>query len=99
MEPREGDQTGGKFFALFPGSLDPKEYEKGKRITVGGKIEGQERIASGQQTEAYPVIRAMDSRLWDSCGDGHYAYSFYKDYYGGTKSPYHKAHNYNYRCQ
>lgn len=99
LEPREGDRTGGRFLAVFPGPLDPAEYEKGRRITVGGRIEGKELVTSEQQDEVNPVIRAMDSRLWATCGDGYYAYSFYRDYSGGVKSPYHKAHYYNYRCQ
>ena len=99
LEPREGDKTGGRFLAVFPGPLDPAEYTEGRRITVGGEIEGGEWITVGEQEEAYPVIRAMDSRLWDSCGDGSYAYTFYRDYAGGVKSPYHKAHFYNYRCR
>ena len=99
LEPRDGEKTGGRFLAVFPGALDPAEYTEGRRITVGGEIEGREWITSGEQEEAYPVIRAMDSRLWDSCGDGHYAYTFYRDYSGGVKSPYHKAHSYNYRCR
>jgi outer membrane lipoprotein len=100
MEPRDGDdRTGGRFLVLFPGPLDPAEYTRGRRITVGGQIEGKERITSGGQDEVYPVIRAMDSRLWDTCGDGLYAYSYYRDYYGGAKSTYHKAHYYNYRCR
>lgn len=100
LEPRDGtEKTGGRFLVLFPGQLDPAEYQMGRRITVGGQIEGKELVNSGEQIEIYPVIRAMDSRLWDSCGDGHYAYSFYRDYSGGTKSTYHKAHYYNYRCR
>jgi outer membrane lipoprotein len=100
MEPRDGDdKTGGRFLVVFPGPLDPAEYTKGRRITVGGQIEGKERMTSGEQDEAYPVIRAMDSRLWDTCGDGLYAYSYYKDYYGGMKSTYHKSHVYAYRCR
>ena len=100
LEPRDGDgKTGGIFLAVFPGPLDPDEYHKGRRITVGGQIEGKELVTSGQQDEVYPVIRVMDSRLFDSCGDGHYAYTFYRDYSGGMKSPYHKAHHYNYRCR
>ena len=100
MEPRDGDdKTGGSFLVVFPGPLDPDEYHKGRRITVGGQIEGKELVTSGQQDEVYPVIRVMDSRLFDSCGDGHYAYTFYRDYSGGMKSPYHKAHHYNYRCR
>jgi outer membrane lipoprotein len=100
MEPRDGDdKTGGRFLAVFPGPLDSAEYSEGRRITVGGQIEGKELMTSGEQDEVHPVIRVMDSRLWDSCGEGLYAYTFYKDYYGGTKSPYHKAHFYNYRCR
>mgnify|MGYP001826760689 FL=1 len=99
LEPREGGVSGGRFLAVFPGALDSAEYAEGRRITVGGEIEGREWITAGEQEEAYPVIRAMDSRLWDSCGDGSYAYTFYRDYAGGVKSPYHKAHFYNYRCR
>ena len=100
MEPRDGDQkTGGRFLAVFPGTLDPAEYTRGRRITVGGEIEGRTWVTSGEKEMGYPLIRAMDSRLYDTCGQGLYAYSFYKDYYGGTKSPYHKPHLYNYRCR
>lgn len=100
MEPRDGDdKTGGRFLARFPGTLDPAEYTRGRRITVGGEIEGRAWVSSGEQEVAYPLIRAMDSRLYDTCGEGLYAYSFYKDYYGGLKSPYHKPHNYAHRCR
>jgi outer membrane lipoprotein len=99
MEPRAGGPSGGRFLVVFPSLLDLDEYHRGRMITVGGQIEGAKRMSSGEQEDVYPVIRAMDSRLWETCGKGHYAYSFYKDYWGGTKSPYHKAHNYAHRCR
>ena len=49
LEPQEGDKTGGRFLAVFPGPLDPAEYTEGRRITVGVEIEGREWITSGEQ--------------------------------------------------
>ena len=103
MEPRDGvrneGKTQGRFLVFFPGPLDPTLYHEGKRITVAGQIEGKEMMKLEQGDYLYPVIRAEDSHLWTSCGKDYYPHSFYYDYYGGTKSPYHRAHNYGHRCR
>jgi len=102
MEPRDGvrneGKTEGRFLVVFPGPLDPTLYHEGKRITVAGQIEGNEMKKLEEEDYLYPVIRAKDSHLWTSCGNGYYPHSFYSDYYGGNKSPFHRAHHYGHRC-
>jgi outer membrane lipoprotein len=102
MEPRDGlrkeAKTKGRFLVVFPGSLDSTLYQEGKRITVTGQVEGKEMGKLEQGDYLYPVIRARDSHVWTSCGEGYYPHSFYSDYYGGYKSPFHRAHHYGHRC-
>ncbi len=63
--PHDLDISGGRFLVRYPGFLDPAIYEKGREITVIGKIAGKEIIPLGEVLYTYPVILAKDIYLWE----------------------------------
>jgi len=63
-EPRDVDQSGGRFLALYDGFLDVAIYSKGREITVGGVVQGKRVMPLGEIQYAYPVIGAREIHLW-----------------------------------
>ena len=62
--PHDLDISGGRFLVRYPGFLDPAIYEKGREITVVGKIVGKELIPLGEVQYTYPVILSKEIYLW-----------------------------------
>jgi outer membrane lipoprotein len=56
--------TRGTFIARTEEYLDPKVYERGKKITLAGDIIGQETKALDDQKFMYPVVLILELRLW-----------------------------------
>lgn len=63
-QPRAGGQGQGRFIARVAGFLDPAEYEKGRRLTLAGRITGVETRPVGDFPYAYPVVQADTHYLW-----------------------------------
>ncbi len=63
--PLEGDESHGRFFIEQPGAfLDPAVYEKGRELTVIGKIT-KERVQNiGELEYRYPYIVVAHLHLW-----------------------------------
>ncbi len=69
-KPEEAYASEGKFLILFKKMLDFSRFDKGKRITVAGQIQGTVKgEAMGLLTDKnyqYPVLLSEEFRLWRS---------------------------------
>lgn len=63
--PRETDETGGRFIVESPEFLDAAVYQPGKRISLIGKVTGQEVRPLGEIHYRYPVVSSKEVRLWE----------------------------------
>lgn len=65
-KPRGADETGGRFIAEAPYYLDPLIYERGRKVTVAGVVEGKRAVAmsEGKQPYVYPVVKVGQLNLW-----------------------------------
>ena len=70
LSPELNDQSEGRFLARFDRVMAEAQLEKHRRITLAGKVAGQETRPLDQTTYAYPVIRVEDFHLWPGPGTG-----------------------------
>jgi outer membrane lipoprotein len=63
-EPEAGDQSGGRFLALYPEFLDDAIYGKEREVTVAGEIIGKRTMPLGEIEYTYPVILIKEIHLW-----------------------------------
>lgn len=63
--PTDLDKSAGRFIIRYRGFLDPAIYGKDREVTVAGKIAGKQERPIGDYRYAYPVIDAVDLRLWE----------------------------------
>ena len=62
--PRNVDQSEGRFLVRSQRFLDPTIYQKGRLVTVVGKVVGGENRSIGGLDYAYPVLEAIEIKLW-----------------------------------
>jgi outer membrane lipoprotein len=55
----------GMFIAKSDRYLDPKVYQKGKKVTLAGDVLGEETKTIGAVPYIYPVILILELHLWD----------------------------------
>jgi len=55
----------GMFIATTDRYLDPKVYQRGKKVTLAGDISGQETKTIDAIQYVYPVILILELHLWD----------------------------------
>ncbi len=89
--PRNPDKSAGRFIIRYEGFLDPAIYSRDREVTVWGKVAGKEERPVGDFLYAYPVIEALDIRLWqkrietrfydDPWFPGFYPWRPYRGYY------------------
>lgn len=63
--PKEGDQSEGRFVAVYAGFLDPAIYRENRLITVAGRLHGVEVISIGEVKHSVPLVRAEKVHLWE----------------------------------
>jgi len=63
-EPGLAEKSRGRFIARINRFLDPAIYRKGRKVTVAGKINGQEVLPLGKITYAYPVLDVEELSMW-----------------------------------
>jgi outer membrane lipoprotein len=65
-EPEHRESSQGRFIARTAKYLDREIYEKNRRLTVVGKVEGKEAhpIAQGEMNYTYPLVRIERLYLW-----------------------------------
>jgi outer membrane lipoprotein len=63
-KPKDVDESEGRFLALHPGYLDVAIYNRGRKVTVAGEVEGKKIQRLGEIEYTYPLISAKEIHLW-----------------------------------
>jgi outer membrane lipoprotein len=85
--PDTGENPSGRFIAESKGYLDPLIYQKGRSVTIAGKVEGQKEVLEGKDKHPYnyPVVSIEEIHLWKRERPYtyySYPYWWYGQYYG-----------------
>lgn len=62
--PAAREYSRGRFLAVTPLYLDPAIYRRGIRITVAGKVVGNETRPVGEMEYRYPILKILESHIW-----------------------------------
>jgi outer membrane lipoprotein len=62
--PRLTDRSEGRFLVIADRFLDPTVYRAGRDVTVAGEVLEPQTRRLGEIDYQYPVIRAIELRLW-----------------------------------
>ena len=62
--PKKSDETEGRFLALTDQYLDPAIYERGREVTIAGKLDGMRSLPLGEIEYNYPLIMLEEIHLW-----------------------------------
>ena len=92
--PKSSDLSEGRFMVSSGEFLDPVIYSKERRITVGGKVIGNQERKLGNLTYVYPVIEAMEIHLWSK--EGEYIGPYYPYYDPWYHPRYRRPYRYRY---
>ena len=79
MRPKVSDQAGGRFIACKPGFYDPETFEKGREVTLTGKIIYMDTRKVGEYDYPFPVVDIEFMSLWPERRNPVY-YDFYGPY-------------------
>jgi outer membrane lipoprotein len=63
--PRRVDRSTGRFIACRNGFYEPQVFERGRELTVTGRIESFETRKVGDYDYRYPRVAADDVHLWN----------------------------------
>jgi len=77
MRPENADQSGGRFIACKPGFYDPEVFEKGREVTVTGKLIHMDIRKIVEYDYHFPVVDIEFMSLWPERRN-----PAYYDYYG-----------------
>jgi outer membrane lipoprotein len=77
MRPQDSDQDNGRFIACKPGFYDPEVFEKGREVTLTGKIIHMDIRKVVEFDYHFPVVDIEFMILWPERRD-----RIYYDYYG-----------------
>ena len=83
MRPENADQSGGRFIACKPGFYDPEVFEKGREVTVTGKLIHMDVRTIVEYDYHFPVVDIEFMSLWPERRERiHYDYyGMYRPYY------------------
>jgi outer membrane lipoprotein len=76
-DPKLTAASEGRFLIQSDKYLDPYIYRKGRKITVGGEILGEEIKPLGKMEYHYPLVLSKQIYLWDE--SYYYSYPYYYD--------------------
>ncbi len=65
-KPVSADLSSGRFLVRFQGFLEPTIYEKGRRLTVAGRVDGKVIRPIGEIDYTYPLLTATEHYLWNT---------------------------------
>ncbi len=63
-EPKDDDSSGGRFLAVHDQYLDTAIYQRGRKVTVAGRLQEIRSLPLGATEYSYPVIRVEQLHLW-----------------------------------
>lgn len=86
--PKQEDDSGGRFKATIPGFLDPVVYEKGRSLTVVGRVKGEVSGKIGEHPYRYPLVEVTDYYLWNPLSKRIYYDPFFYDPFYDPWGPY-----------
>jgi len=66
--PKPGDDSGGRFIAVFGEFLDKEIYRKDRQVSIIGEITGMKTAPMGETTHSYPLLSGREIRLWKDEG-------------------------------
>ena len=81
--PRLTDRSEGRFLVVSERFLDPAVYSPGRDITVAGEVADPQTRRIGEIDYRYPVVQAIELRLWRPLGPPDYPYGW--PYGGGWR--------------
>ena len=64
-EPVFLDRSKGRFLAYYQGFLDSAIWQKGRKVTVAGTVEGEKTGRVGDMLYHYPYLRVREIHLWE----------------------------------
>ncbi len=81
--PKRTDQTDGRFIIKTREFVEPEIYQKGREVTVAGKVEGSEPSHIGARAYDFPVVVSEKMYLWPVRQNAARAINWGWSYYGG----------------
>jgi outer membrane lipoprotein len=66
--PKPGDDSGGRFIAVFGEFLDKAIYRVDRQVTIIGEITGMKTAPIGETTYNYPLLSGREIQLWKDKG-------------------------------
>ena len=83
MRPKTGDDTAGRFIGCISDFYDPEVYEKGREVTITGRISSVEIRKIEAFDYRYPLLEIDNLVLWEERKDAPYYSPYYYPYYWG----------------
>lgn len=85
-QPKDVDETGGRFLALVNRYLDVYVYAKGREVTIAGEVRGKRVLPLYETEYTYPLIHVKEIYLWPVIEKRYYTpepypYYYYDDYW------------------
>ena len=65
QEPLDADRSEGRFMVRHDRFLDPEVFTKGRKVTVGGIVQGLTREAIGDDLYPYLTLESREIFLWE----------------------------------
>ena len=62
--PRYTDRSEGRFLALYQGFLDSEIYNRGRKVTIAGTVQGEKTQLLGEIKYRYPYLIIKEIHLW-----------------------------------
>jgi len=63
--PIQTDISEGRFLALYKGLLEGEIYQKGRKVTIAGVVQGEKVLPLGEIEYHYPYILIEEIHLWE----------------------------------
>jgi outer membrane lipoprotein len=63
-KPIHTDRSEGRFLALYQGFLDNAIYQKGRKVTIAGTVQGEKIQQLGETKYHYPYLIVKEIHLW-----------------------------------
>ena len=85
LQAKDVDESEGRFLALNSGYLDVAIYNRGRKVTVAGEVQGKKIQRLGEIDYTYPLISAKGIHLWPVEKEDRfyfYPYWHYPSWYG-----------------